>query len=442
MILFGRNSSAQGGLGLNVGGADAGPMIPNAAAIFWNPGAMGGIQQRELLANVEIATGQGQYERAPDVLSPIYPEVTASVLFPLPYVGYVDNFGLQDWRFGFGAYVPFGSGGSWGPTGPQRYHLISGAEGSIFLTAAMAYKFSPKFSAGLGASYVFSILKGEVSLDLVNVVQGLIPAGFGTVPLESPLFEANAKTGYMTGHGYCFNGGLFYQPTPQIDLGLSFMAPVDISVEGPVDVTLPDVLTLGQPVLAVLGFDGRTVRANGKITMLRPPMIMAGGAWHDRDKVSLEASVIYSLSRLRDKMTTELTGTGIPYLDAPEGNSVRDTGSGDSFQIRLGSKFRASEQVLLGGYLAYIYSGIPSSHVTASNVGFNMLIPTFLTHYNYNTASRYSFSLSPIIPFTRKVNDSVFNPLAPAGSGIGVPTGNGTYRGFGIQLGLSYNYSF
>jgi long-chain fatty acid transport protein len=417
-------------------------MVGNPAAIFWNPAALGLLNGRHLLVDVEAIAGQGKYQRAPDALAADYPEVTANVLFALPFIGYVDDFGLKDWRFGFGVYVPFGSGGSWDPTGPQRYHLIKGAEGSLFITGTATYKILPNFFAGAGVSYVFSALQGEVALDLVNVVGGLLPPGFGPVPTESPLFEAHAETKLMTGHDVAFNGGIFYQPSPDVDLGLSFLLPINVTVSGPIDVTLPDALALGQPVLAVLGFDGRVVRADGEISMTRPPLIMAGGAWRSHDQVTIETVLIYVLSYLRDTMKSELFGTGIPYLDAPEGTSRRDTGAENSFQARLGAKYQLNPHLLFGGYLTYIHSGIPTAYANASNVGFSFVIPTWLTRYDFTERHGLSASLSPIIAFTRKVDDSVFSSLSPAGSGVGLPPANGTYRGFGLQLGVAYNFRF
>src|SRR6185436_3448257 len=110
---------AQGGLSFQLGGAEASPICTTPAAIFWNPAALGLTQGMSLLTDIQTVIGQGTYQRSPDFNSNSYPEVTADVLFPIPFFGVVNDFGLEKWRFGLGAYLPFGGGGSWDANGPQ-----------------------------------------------------------------------------------------------------------------------------------------------------------------------------------------------------------------------------------------------------------------------------------------------------------------------------------
>jgi long-subunit fatty acid transport protein len=276
----------------------------------------------------------------------------------------------------------------------------------------------------------------------VSTVQGLVPGSLSSLPIESPLFEAQAVTSLMTAHNIGFNGGVFFQPVPYVDLGLSFLLPVNITYRGTVDITLPDVLTLGQPALSTIGFDGRTVTADGEISTLRPGMIMGGISWRSTEALTMDTVFIFSFNSQRSSFKTELFNTGLPYLDAPEGTSIRLTGADNAYQARFGAKYRFNPTLMTGGYITYIDAGIPSAYVTASNIGFNLLIPTWLLEYAYEPESKFACSFSPIFALPRTVSDSAFNSLLPANSGLGIPTGNGDYRGFGVQLGLSYTQHF
>src|SRR6185436_14285895 len=126
-----------------------------------------------------------------------------------------------------------------------------------------------------------------------------------------------------------------------------------IKLTVPIDVTLPNVAGLAQPILEGIGFDGRTVRADGQVSFLRPAMIMAGSAWRTTPRLTLEGMIIYSLSSYRDTFRSELTNTGIPYLDAPDGTSNRDTGAENSYQLRFGSMYHINREFDIAGYLSF-----------------------------------------------------------------------------------------
>ena len=435
---------AQGGLGLNIGGVDAGPMISNPAAVFWNPAAIGPLKGFHLLADIETVFGQGEYLRAPDANHFYYDPVKANVLFPSPFIGMTNNFGLERWNFGLAIYMPFGSGGQYKPEdGAQRYHLIQGTEASLFLTTSISYQVTPKFYIGLGTSYVFTFLQGSVAIDLATTVQNILPAGFGIVEPENPLFEAYAKTGLMTGHNFTFNTGMFYRHSDELDFGLSFLYPISIGVTGNIEVTLPNAGLQAEPLLqSLLGFDGRTVKASGRISTYRPAKLMGGMHWRAFDDISLVFMGIYSFSSFRDAFVTELYNTGIPFLDAPEGTSVRASGATNSYSVKVGGTYDINKKIDLGGYLTYIDGGVRSSHTTPVNVGFDAIAPSFLFEYFFKPHKSLSFSLTSIFAFERNITDSIFDPYAFAGSGVGLPSANGRYRGYGIQFGINYKHKF
>ncbi len=442
LLLVSAELHAQGNVATFVGGADAGPMVGTPAAIFWNPAALGLTKGLQLHIDVETFLGSGSYERAPDFFSPFYPEVDANVLFPVPFVGLVHDFGLERWRFGLATYIPFGSGGAWDdPNGPQRYHLIDGIEASLFVTGTLTYKVTHNFFVGAGVSYIFSALNGSVALDLSTTVQDLVPPGVPLFP-ESPLFEAVGEADLLTAHNYTANFGIFYQPHPTVDFGISFQLPVDIELEGIIDVTLPDVLALGAPALALIGFEGQTISVDGRITTHRPALINSGIAWRIGDRLTLQGVFVYALTSRRNDFVAEVFNTGLPYLDAPEGTSIRDRGTGNAFQIKTGVQWQLKRNFSTSGYLLYVHSAVPSSHVSASNPGFDLIIPTWMLQYRYAEKNLLGFSLSPIFAISRDVTNSIFDPTLPAGSGIGLPTANGLYKGFGLQFGLSFTRNF
>lgn len=440
-LVFPVTSYGQGSLGLNVGGPSSGPMVPNPAAIFWNPAALAGIEGRALMFDIGLVMARGDYQRAPDSNFSFYPEVSANAIFPIPLLGYVDNFGLKRWRFGFAIYTPFGTGGSWDPDGPQRYHLIQGLDASIATTAAAAFKVSDRFSVGLGVTYLFSALQGQLALDLAPRLFDLIPPSIA-LATESPLFTAITTTGLMTSHNFAINGGFFFQPTDDIDLGIGGQIPVRLNNIGTVEVTLPDTVALGEPILDFLGFRGQTIRAQGRISILRPGFLSAGAGWRPGPDLALEGVLTYVFSSMNSTFVSELFGTGFAFLDSPEGTSTRQTGANDSYQIKVGGRYQLNPNFMIGGYLTYIEGGIASQFVNASGVGFDLLIPTWLMQYRYKKEHSFGLSINPLFVFTRTITNSIFDPTALVSSGIGLPPANGTYSGIGIQIGFTYSRSF
>jgi long-chain fatty acid transport protein len=161
------------------------PALANPYAIYFNPGALGGVEGTQIVIDGTLAYRHATFDRAASALSPADPatrgdptyiaantgEGSASNVLVIPFVAAATDFGTQNFFGGLGAYVPFGGAVEWDrrdsfaqkPTargavdGTQRWAVVSGDQKSLYLTAAAGFRLPDAgLSIGLSGSLVLS----------------------------------------------------------------------------------------------------------------------------------------------------------------------------------------------------------------------------------------------------------------------------------------------
>ena len=211
VLLQGNRTTGMGNLGVM--------MYSDASSLFFNPGAMGFMDHNSVMAGFNPIFASNTYWNSETENS----NYTANSDNPMgtPFHVYA-VWGPQEsnFKFGVGAFTPFGSSVNWGTSWIGRDLLNELSLKAIQIQPTVAYKLNDKLSIGAG----LDITIGSVSLMRTLFLDG--STGNGGYAEGSVLLEGDATTTFG------FNVGLFYKASDKIDIGLDYRSGVSMKVEG------------------------------------------------------------------------------------------------------------------------------------------------------------------------------------------------------------------
>jgi long-chain fatty acid transport protein len=155
---------------------------------------------------------------------------------PIPMFAVTKDFGLEDFTFGFGVYIPQFAVTTWpsqvnGGPAPNRYSLYS-IKGSIFgnFSAGVAYHGIEGLSLGLTAALITGRFKASTALSACD--------GFLCVQPEDPAFDVTTTIVLRRFASVMIGAGLTYELGP-VTIGGSLQTPWNMKGKADLDVTLP-----------------------------------------------------------------------------------------------------------------------------------------------------------------------------------------------------------
>ena len=181
---------------------------------------------------------------------------TSQVAF-LPHFYAASDFGLEKWRFGIGANVPFGNRIDWGGSGPLQY-IVTRSDLAVYnIEPTVAYQFNEHFSLGAGLNIYHANTSVEQNL----------PIAFGG--------------GHFRFHGdgdaFGATAGLLWKINEQHSIGVVYRSPFSVNFDGLTSVNG----NLG-------GLDG----SSGASATINFPQSVAGGyAFRPMPKLKLEVDI-------------------------------------------------------------------------------------------------------------------------------------------------------
>lgn len=233
------NAEASGYLTARFGSDHGTPAQANAFAIYFNPAALGGTKGTTITGDLSVLLRFARYNRTADALSPSddslrsdqkYVDANTGVanltnLLALPFVGVNTDFGTENFRAGYAAYVPFGGIATWtrregvpgvpGSTDSvSRWHNISGQMLAIYNTFAAAYRVTPQLSIGASISPV---------IHSISTVRARNADGSDDTVVNGQLVEGRSLL-KATGINIGASAGIYYQPTDKLRFGLSYLS--------------------------------------------------------------------------------------------------------------------------------------------------------------------------------------------------------------------------
>jgi long-chain fatty acid transport protein len=328
-------AEASGFLAARFGADHGNPMTGNPFAVYFNPAALGGLQETQLTLDTSIAYRTVDYTRSERALSPsttqpsgdpVYRDANTgrgrvSNLLASPFGGVASNLGTKWLAVGFASYIPFGGISEWDKNdkysgsrtapgavdGPQRWHAMSGRAISWYNTVAAAVTIpSIRLSFGISASLISHSAaslraRNDDGSDDMRSQQGQLIEGRSILDVK--------------GSGFGMAGGIYWEPKEDrsIRVGVSYTSRPNFGqmrLEGDVHST----------------FGKLEDEKKFKVDFLQnyPDIWRAGGAWRPRKDLEIRLDGEYVNWSVFRRQCIVVTGAKC-YL-TPEGAVNTDPG--------------------------------------------------------------------------------------------------------------------
>ncbi len=393
-----------------LGGELSGPGVANGAGVYWNPAAIGAIKGNSIFFTLEPTYEYVSYQRyGVNQNGSPYNRVSFNDWAPLPT--FAATFELpKNFGFGLGIYAPFARIANYPSNGPERFNGISETLAIVNVTPALTYKITPALIIGAGFSYVYGSLDVHESttLDTVN------PSD------ENPLYEAKVHLKNNTGSTYGWNAGIYYHPTHDFTVGLSYMARTYYTLEGNADITI-------SPQMASL-IGSSKFTAKSQLSFSMPQMVALG--------IHFEPTPSWIVDITEQWINWSIYKTiHIKLYDASNVLANREenmlTGFEDTLSSKIWTGYKGFKKWLIAAGATYDPSGIPLNHIYALNLEFNKIELFAEANYDITKSSTIGIGFDHNITQDANVTESVIQPSS-----------NGLYKADIEKITLLYNYKF
>ncbi len=323
VVLQGNRATGMGNLGV--------AMYSDASSLFFNPGGMGLMDHNSVMIGINPIFSNTTYWDSQTE----YSNYTAQSDNPMgtPF-HFFAVWGPNDsrFKFGLGAFTPFGSGVNWGNTWAGRDLLNEIELRAIQIQPTVSFRITDNLSIGAG----LDVSLGSVFLQKSILIDGA--DGEGSVTLDG-----KAKTAFG------FNIGLMWAPSDKIDIGISYRSKVDMSVEdGTAEFVVPSSL---QPFFP----EGNTFNA----TLPLPSVFGAGLTWGLSENLDLGVQFDWVGWSAYESLDFDFK-TNTPGLE--DVSSPRNYK--DSWVLHLGGEYRLSTIQLRAG-IYYDKTPVQDGYMTA-----------------------------------------------------------------------------
>jgi long-chain fatty acid transport protein len=197
---------------VGMGGTGTGLYLDQAAQ-FYNPGAFAFVQGNGIQGGINMAIPRISFRADGGTAG----QETLQNKNVFPFNGYV-GFGKDDkYKFGIGAYTPFGSELHYGSGWSGRYALTDINLRSVFVQATASVAITPQIAIGAG---IVTLAYGDVDLQR-------------DIPLQSQ--AGGTFHAQLTGkaeHKLGYNAGIMFKPSDKFSLGLSYRSAINAQVKG------------------------------------------------------------------------------------------------------------------------------------------------------------------------------------------------------------------
>ncbi|WP_437936871.1 OmpP1/FadL family transporter [Sorangium sp. So ce341] len=304
----------------------SGPTTADAAAVFWNPAALAGVERPELLLGAGLIVGHATYERqrrgayqTPDTLQfklPLDPanaapgktgpaeQVSTTPVAPTGNAFLAIPAIPKRLTVGVGLYVPYAAALSF-PDGAQRWQLQQAFIVASSLTAAAGLRVTDQLSVGAGLSYVGGLAELSKVQDFASLKEfhdGLDylkqDNDFGpSTPSELRELDVLARPISLKqalSHGASFHLGLAFTPNKDLRFGLTYQHSTAMRYKGKFAIDMNHPFFTQD--LAEQGLRYKPlVEGDAELSFTLPKRLTAGVGYRVSDKLSIDGLLSYVL---------------------------------------------------------------------------------------------------------------------------------------------------
>ncbi|MGB2769241.1 MAG: outer membrane protein transport protein [Candidatus Zixiibacteriota bacterium] len=436
-----------GSKALNMGGAFRG-LADDWSAAFWNPAGLAYLPNSEFTMNLytlnfrpeytpDFAMGESGYSYSfgyPD--ETYYPEDRA---FFLPSFSRFHKFAQYGgFTGGVAFYVPYKLESRWNlykpPAGydnnvpyPRFDHVTDILIWDLHPTVAKTFM-EDKLALGFGLSIQ------RADFDLRRPVLVRTPPGY-TRPYD--FFPVDARMDSVDGWGFGFNAGILYKVSPKFQLGFSYRSPVDIDLQGDLE------LEMYLPMIPGSEIEGGTIYyrdGDFQTTLPLPGEIGVGVMYRPTEKLTLTSdvsSVNWSRLEFLDTKDYTLAAGELDTLYALVRETEFPFNWDNIVRFSLGGEYILKENLFLRGGYFFEQSPVPDET-------FTLLIPDVGDKHSFNLGLSYridsfEFGYDYQLVTHKKREVTALEDANGDGSFDNMP---GTYKMLFHCSGLSFTYLF
>lgn len=219
------------------------------ATIFHNPAGLAGVVGSQLEVAGLLVLPDITHFRRP-VQDPVSGETVrfarvsnTNRLGGVPFLGATFKTGQPRLSVGFAVYVPFGATLEFPATGAQRFVITEIAMRTIYAGPAIAYRFTPRLSAGVTINYIYADLR----LRQANALQ-FVTGDPEATPNPDPGVEGQTRISVSdrASLGATVGVQLGGRDDP-FTAGISVMAPTTVDLRGSAVVDNPAIMEIADP---------------------------------------------------------------------------------------------------------------------------------------------------------------------------------------------------
>ncbi|WP_437599262.1 outer membrane protein transport protein [Sorangium sp. So ce590] len=386
----------------------SGPTTSDAAAVYWNPAALAGVERPELLLGAGLIVGHATYKRerrgayqTPDTLQfklPLDPtnvapgkagaaeEVSTTPVAPTGNAFLAIPVLPKRLTVGVGLYVPYAAALSF-PDGAQRWQLQQAFIVASSLTVAAGLRVTDQLSLGAGVSYVGGLAELSKVQDFASLKEfrdGLAylkqDNDFGpTTPSELRELDVLARPIALKqalSHGASFHLGLAFNPNKDLRFGLTYQHSAAMRYKGKFAIDMNHPFFTQD--LAEQGLRYKPlVEGDAELSFTLPKRLTAGVGYRVNDKLSVDGLLSYVLYSDIEAFVVKASSPDLAQPKLGIADSVTVTLPrrwNDTMWLEVGAKYRLSEALLATASVGYQSPASPDSTIDVASPDNHRLI--------------------------------------------------------------------
>jgi long-subunit fatty acid transport protein len=435
----------------------SGPTTADVSSIYWNPGAMTGINGTMLTGFGGLSIIRGQYWRETPIplTGEPYPRADLFVIKPDPVLGAVTSAGLKRWRFGLGLAAPLIDGASWketygGKPASTRYYAMDGRLVQIYIEPAVAFRAHRMLSIGVGLDITATWVAQTLMTDFAARINQLACTALGassSCQTDSPLVREDPRyDAYTTlngvGWGVGVYAGALFTPWPWLQIGASFHSgPGNVSVPVDMEVQLPRSVTdFVQQSLPSVKLP--ELKAEGSVEVSSPWILTAGIKVLPTARLELAADLQYM------NKSSLTTLTGIIHRASSEliSGQVLVKASRDDVLVGARAAYQVRDDLRVALRMEFGRNTRPDRYTTPVSLDMDKISLHVGASWQATRRIQLFLEYAHYFIFTREIRETNFAPNAlpttPEEEGFDRPSPTGTYSAQTDRVGAGLTVSF
>lgn len=464
-LLFVTEAAAGGFAVARFGGEQAHPANGHPTSIYFNPAGLSLESGTRIYVEGLFAYRNATYDRPEDAIDHVVNEGDAeagtpadavgansgtahlSNLLVAPFGAVVSDLGVKNLGVGLALYAPFGGQAKWDQNaafegsseypgaadGVQRWATIDGILQVLYVTAAASYTLpGPRLSFGVSANLVQS---------KVETVRARTLAGRDDLVGPNGAALEGRSLLDVSGTDIAFGAGVIWQPADDLWIGASYQSQPGLGEQ-----RLSGELTNK--------FGSGTTDTSNVLLVQELPDVIRAGVRYRMSPLELRLQGDYTRWRVFENQCLVADMPDSNCALTPDGAITADASGvivnvrrdyDDTFGVRAGASYDVSQQLEVGGSVAYDSNAVPDSTIDASLMDMDKIIANAGVGYQVLDRVRLNANLLHVIYFEREVaarpRDSMGTPIGfepPSAA----PDGAGTYQQSVTVLALGLDYAF